>query len=104
MSRPLVLILSTDQADRVKMALELVSAHAALGALTHLHFDMGAIRCVAAHRSTIREAQSLGVSVSMCPTGLADHDIDPALIEGAESYGLVALLSSIDDAARLIVI
>ncbi|HTG37340.1 hypothetical protein [Sphingomonas sp.] len=106
MSRPMILILSDDDPARANTATQIVSAHAALGAPTRLHLDGTAVRVLASSvfRDGIVAAQALGARISACPTGLAEHGIDPDAVNGSESIGLVALFAEMDDHARLVVL
>lgn len=102
--RPLCLILATAEPARFRSATAIAAAQAALGAVARMHLDTGAVAALAdpALRDAVAEAQGLGVTVSLCPTGLADHGVDPAVLPGAESFGLVALLAELPDDARLV--
>lgn len=104
--RPLVVLLTAADPDRARAAIELVSAQAALGGSAHLHLDAGAIRLLAnpALEDAIGAARQLGAALSLCPTGLADHALDPPPFPDADRCGLIGLLAELADDARLVVL
>jgi hypothetical protein len=102
---PLVAILAGAERDRFATALSLVAAQAAHGGAARLHFDAGSVPLLSspASRADLVEVAALGVCITICPTGIADRGIDPALPFEAEMIGIVALLAEIPGDARLIV-
>lgn len=104
--RAITLVLLGSDRVRADGVIALAAASAALGAATHLHLDAGAIPLLRdpAIGSAIGEARALGAVLSLCPTGLADHRLEPGPFPDAERYGLITLLARLDDDARLVVV
>ncbi|WP_315760560.1 hypothetical protein [Sphingomonas sp. Y38-1Y] len=105
MAALIVIIAGTDQ-DRTATAFSLAGSNAALGSFTQLHLDAGAtpMLAVPAVLDALIELRTLGVVVSICPTGLADLYAVASPLPDAESIGLVTLLAELPDDARLVVV
>jgi hypothetical protein len=104
--RPLVVLLTAADPVRAHAGIGLIAAQAALGGRSQLHLDAGAIPLLAdpALTAAIAAACDLGATLSLCPTGLADHPLVPPPFPGADRCGLVALLGELADDARLVAI
>lgn len=86
-----VVIIGPD-AMRARSALGMAAAAAALGRKAAVLFDGGSVAALAWLAEPLATALEMGVVVSACATGLADHGI--ALPEGIEVGGMLAFLSA----------
>ncbi|MDO6413382.1 DsrE family protein [Sphingomonas sp. BIUV-7] len=99
MRRGLTIIVSGPDPDRLRSALGIAAAEAALGGKVRLFFDAGSVSLLAALPAALQPlrdaALDLGVQVFVCQTGLAEQDIrlDPRF----EAAGLVALMAGLGE-------
>ena len=100
MSALAVVVIGPDPA-RALSALGIASAAAALGRDVALLFDGPGVGTLEAVADALATALSLGVRVSACTTGLADHAV--ALPPGVEPGGIVAFLAA-NPAAQLLTV
>ncbi|BBE00107.1 peroxiredoxin [Sphingobium amiense] len=117
--RPLILIAATDDAERLRAALTLAAAQAALGGAATVFLQLDAVALLrqpvegprdAAHRAAglpdlatlIDEARALGVRLIACQSGLALARMEVGdLPSGVTTGGPVELLRDMSDDARL---
>lgn len=117
--RPLILIAANNDAERLRAALTLAAAQAALGGAATVFLQLDAVSLLrqpvegprdAAHRTAglpdlatlIDEARALGVRLIACQSGLALARMEVGdLPPGVETGGPVGLLGSMGDNARL---
>ena len=111
--RGLTLIAATGDPERLRAALTLASAHAALGARTRLYAHEGAVTLLAGddmdagalaakglpgRAQLIAIALESGVAIIACQTGLSLAGLAQAdLPAGIETGGLVGLLAELGD-------
>ena len=118
--RELRIIVATADAERLRGALVVASAQAALGGAASIFLQLDAVSLLRppivasqdeTHRAAglptlamlIEEAAALGVSLSACQTGLALSGLDAAeLPSGVDVGGPIAFLQATDDQARLL--
>jgi predicted peroxiredoxin len=118
--RPLILIVTAPDAERLRGALTLAAAQAALGGAAGLFLQLDAVAllrapiaapCDAAHRAAglpdlatlLDDAGGLGVTLTACQSGLALAGMTAAdLPAGVEIGGPVGLLQRLEDEARLV--
>ena len=118
--RELRIIVVTADAERLRGALVLASAQAALGGAASIFLQLDAVGLLrhrveasrdAAHRATglpslhqlIVEALALDVGILACQSGMALHDVAAnELPEGVTVSGPIAFLQQTGDHARLI--
>ncbi|CCW17741.1 hypothetical protein EBBID32_20900 [Sphingobium indicum BiD32] len=119
--RPLRIIVTTADAERLRGALLLASAQAALGGAAAIFLQLDAVALLRApiagpqddiHRAAglpdlaalLAEAQALGVMISACQSGLAlcGMSVD-ALPSGIETGGPVGFMQATGDEARLLI-
>ena len=119
--RPLRIIVATADAERLRGALIVASAHAALGGAAALFLQLDAVGLLRApivapqddaHRAAglpdlaavLAEAQALGVAISACQSGLALCGMTAEdLPNGIDVGGPVGFLQATDDEARLLI-
>lgn len=118
--RPLRFIVTTADAERLRGALVLASAQAALGGAASIFLQLDAVALLRApiaaplddaHRiaglpdlaTLLTEAQALGVTISACQSGLALCGMAAnALPPGVDVGGPVGFLQATSDDARLL--
>ena len=118
--RELRIVLITADAERLRGALVLASAQAALGGRASIFLQLDAVALLrnpieapedGAHRAAglpslrqlIAEALGLDVGILACQSGMALHDIAASdLPEGVSISGPIAFLQQTEDQARLI--
>ncbi|KFG90483.1 Peroxiredoxin [Sphingobium herbicidovorans NBRC 16415] len=118
--RELRIIVATADAERLRGALVLASAQAALGGAASLFLQLDGVALLApaveaprdaAHRSAglptlgqlITEARALGVAILACQSGMALHGLaERDLPQGVTASGPIAFLQETGDEARLI--
>jgi predicted peroxiredoxin len=99
MRRGLTIIVSGADPDRLRSALGVAAAEAALGGRVRLFFDAGAVPLLRVLPSPIEPMLEagieLGIHVSVCQTGLAEQGItlDPRFQPG----GLVTLMADLGE-------
>lgn len=100
--RGLTILVATADPARYHAALSLAAAQAALGgqAQVHLQGDASSLLDCSGDLHDLRvEAQAIGVSVTVCQTGLAGvNELSPEV----EADGLVGLLSRLKDDRLLV--
>ncbi len=119
--RPLRIILTVADAERLRGALVIAAAQVALGTDAALFLQLDAVALLrtpimaatdAQHRmaglpdlaTLMHEAMALGVTITACQSGMALAGIDAtALPEGVEAGGPVQFLSETGDDARLLI-
>lgn len=119
--RPLRIIVTTADAERLRGALMLASAQAALGGAAALFLQLDAVALLrtpiiapqdAAHQAAglpdlatvLAEAQALGVTISACQSGMALCGIvADALPPGVDVGGPVGFMQATGDEARLLI-
>jgi predicted peroxiredoxin len=119
--RPLRIVVTTDDAERLRGALMLAGAQAALGCAATVFLQLDAVVLVrgamgaprdGAHRDAglptlaqlLEEAMALGVEISACQSGMAVQGMTMAdLPEGFKVTGPVAFLQATGDEARLLI-
>jgi predicted peroxiredoxin len=119
--RPLRIIVTTDDAERMRGALMLAGAQAALGGATAVFLQLDSVALIrgamdaprdGAHRDAglptlaqlLEEAMALGVEISVCQSGMALQGMTVAdLPEGVKVTGPVAFLQATTDEARLLI-
>ncbi len=119
--RPLRIIVTTADAERLRGALVLASAHAALGGAAAIFLQLDAVALLRspitapqdmAHHAAglpalatlLIEAQALGVTISACQSGLALCAMTAdALPPGIDVDGPVAFVQATGDDARLLI-
>jgi predicted peroxiredoxin len=117
--RPLILIAATDDAERLRAALTLAAAQAALGGAATIFLQLDAVALLrqpveaprdAAHRAAglpdlaalLDDALALGVRLIACQSGLALAKMEAGdLPPGVTTGGPVGLLRDMGDDARL---
>lgn len=118
--RDLKIVLLTADPERLRGALAMAAAHAALGGAAQMFFQMDAVALLspdasaprdAAHASAgmprlaalIEEALGLGVALVACQSGLALAGIDAATLDPRiVSGGSVGFLQGVGDVDRLL--
>jgi len=118
--RALNIIVATPDAERLRAALVLAAAQAALGGAARVFLQLDAVALLRppivaprdpAHRAAglpdlaalLNEALGLGVTLIACQSGLALCGMTTAdLPEGVETGGPVGFLQATDDRARLL--
>lgn len=118
--RPLALIVATPDPERLRGALTLAAAQAALGGAATLFLQLDAVALLrpplvapqdAAHRAAglpdlatlMEEARAIGVRLLACQSGLALAGLSATdLPPGVEAAGPVALLQGLPDDDRLL--
>ncbi|WP_145202636.1 DsrE family protein [Sphingobium sp. B2] len=118
--RPLRIIVTTADAERLRGALMLASAQAALGGAAALFLQLDAVALLrtpiiapqnAAHQAAglpdlatvLAEAQALGVTISVCQSGLALCGMAAnALPPGVDVGGPLSFMQATGDDARLL--
>lgn len=118
--RELRIIVTTADAERLRGALVLATAQAALGGRAGIFLQLDAVALLrqpmtapgdAAHQAAglpmlgalMEEAAALGVSILACQSGLALADLTADLLPaGVEISGPVSFLQETDDEARLL--
>lgn len=99
MRRGLTIIISGADADRLRSALGVAAAEAALGGRVRIFFDAASVPLLRVLPSPIEPlletAIDLGVKISVCQTGLAEQgiDLDPRF----EAGGLVGLMADLGE-------
>lgn len=119
--RPLTIIVTTPDAERLRGALTLAAAQAALGGGATLFLQLDAVALLrapvaaprdGAHRQAglpslpmlLAEAQALGVAIVACQSGLALCGMTLAdLPAGVDAGGPLAILGNAGDDARLLI-
>lgn len=91
MSRLAIIVIGSD-ALRARSALAIASAAAALDRDAALLFDGDSVTTLAWLADPLATALALGVRVTACATGLADHGIP--LPQGLEAGGLVGFMTA----------
>jgi len=105
--RDLTLILTGNDPNRARAGIEIVGANAALGGHSRIHFDRAATALLndATIRELLPEITAIGATLSVCPTGIAECGVDPATLpSGSDVFGMIGLMSSLGDTARLIML
>ncbi|MEC3912078.1 DsrE family protein [Sphingobium sp. CR2-8] len=118
--RALTIIVATADAERLRAALMLAAAQAALGGTATLFLQLDAVALLrppiaaprdAAHQDAglpdlaalLAEAQALGVTLVACQSGLALWDLTLDMLpKGIVADGPIGLLTSLTDADRLL--
>lgn len=118
--RPLALIVATPDPERLRGALALAAAQAALGGSASLFLQLDAVALLrapicapqdAAHRAAglpdlatlMEEARAIGVRLIACQSGLALAGLSATdLPPGVETAGPVALIQGLSEDARLL--
>ena len=118
--RALRIVVATADAERLRGALVLAAAQAALGGETAIFLQLGAVRLLRAPISApedeahvaaglpsmaalLAEAVALGVNVLACQSGLALAGLEASdLPRGVEVSGPVSFLQGTEDQARLL--
>jgi len=97
--RGLTIVISGADPDRLRSALGIAAAEAALGGKVRLYFDANATPLLGDLPQPLAlmldAALDLGTSVSVCQTGLAEHRI--ALDPRFEASGPVAIMADIGE-------
>lgn len=119
--RPLTIIVTTGDAERLRGALMLASAQAALGGGARLFLQLDAVALLrqpiaalrdAAHisaglptlASLLDEALAIGVTVIACQSGLALHGLTASdLPQGVDVGGPIGVLADLTDEDRLLI-
>ncbi|MFZ2998006.1 DsrE/DsrF/DrsH-like family protein [Sphingobium sp.] len=119
--RDLNIVLTVPDAERLRGALTLAAAQAALGGHATLFLQLDAVGLLRAHTSApcdaahqaaglpdlatlIVEAQDMGVTLIACQSGMALSDLTANdLPAGVEIGGPIGFLQHTDDAARLLI-
>ncbi|PZU09176.1 peroxiredoxin [Sphingomonas sp.] len=98
MRRGLTIIVSGADPDRLRSALGVAAAEAALGGRVHLFLDAGAVPLLRALPDALdamlAAALDLGVHASVCQTGLAEQAI--ALDPRFEAGGLISIMADLE--------
>ncbi|WP_171746124.1 DsrE family protein [Sphingomonas sp. AP4-R1] len=99
MRRGLTIIIAGADPDRLRSALGVAAAEAALGGRVRLFFDAAAVPLLCIPPSPpeplLEAAIELGAQISVCQTGLAEQGItlDPRF----EAGGLVSVMADLDE-------
>jgi predicted peroxiredoxin len=112
---PLAIIVSGPDPARLRSALGLAAAQAALGGETTLFFDALAVAALAPDsldrpggslpplRALLDACLDLGTYVLVCQTGLADAGLTPAALDPRFEYGGLTGLLAAAPTARLVI-
>ena len=103
--RPLAIIVAEASGDRLRTALTLGCAAAAMGRPVHMLFDGTSVAALQTARAVeLRDAAiELGVRITACQTGLAEIGLAVAdLVDGVETGGMVGFLARVGDAELVI--
>jgi predicted peroxiredoxin len=96
--RGLTLLIATADPARLRAALTLASANAALGSRTRVYFHEEAVPLLATGDSLIATAIETGATLIACQTGLAAANLTAeGLPDGVETGGLIGLLADLGD-------
>ena len=96
--RGLTLLIATADPARLRAALTLASASAALGGRTRVYFHEEAVPLLATPDPLIATAIETGAALIACQTGLAAAGLSAEqLPEGVETGGLIGLLADLGD-------
>ena len=96
--RGLTLLIATADPARLRVALTLASANAALGGRTRVYFHEEAVPLLATGDPLIATAIETGATLIACQTGLAATGLSAdQLPAGTETGGLVGLLADLGD-------
>jgi len=119
--RPLTIIVTTNDVERLRGALMLASAQAAMGGGARLFLQLDAVALLrqpieaprdAAHisaglatlASLLDEALAIGVAVIACQSGLALHGLTASdLPHGVDVGGPIGVLADLTDEDRLLI-
>ncbi len=119
--RPLTIVVTTGDAERLRGALMLASAQAAMGGAARLFLQLDAITLLRApiaaaqddaHRAKglptlaalLDEALAIGVDIIACQSGLALNEMTAAALpEGVETGGPIGVLAQVQDDDRLLI-
>lgn len=103
---PLQIILITPDPARACAAVTIAAAQAAHDAPSGVHIDEAAVPVLASAdvAQALDNARALGVVITVCPSGLADHGVMPPEFDDVDAIGLVALMGEIPDTTRLVVV
>ncbi|MCW3849363.1 DsrE/DsrF/DrsH-like family protein [Sphingomonas sp. LB-2] len=96
--RGLTLLIATRDPARLRAALTLAAANAALGGRTRVYFHEEAVPLLANPDPLIATAIETGATLIACQTGLAAAGLSAEeLPEGVETGGLIGLLADLGD-------
>ena len=96
--RGLTLLIATAEPARLRAALTLASANAALGGRTRVYFHEEAVPALLTGEPLIATALETGALLIACQTGLAAANLTAdRLPEGVETGGLISLLADLGD-------
>lgn len=96
--RGLTLLIATADSARLRAALTLAAASAALGGRTRVYFHEDAVPLLVTGEPLIATAMESGATLIACQTGLAVAGLEAtALPEGVEAGGLIGLLADLGD-------
>ena len=91
--RGLTIVLASADAGRLRLAVTLTSANAALGGRARLYFSDDAVPALSSADLTL--ARDSGVQIIACQTGLATAAM--ALPQGMDAGGPVSMLAELGD-------
>ena len=96
--RGLTLLVATADPARLRAALTLAAANAALGGRTRVYFHEEAVPLLASRDPLIATALETGALLIACQTGLAAAGLAAdQLPDGVETGGLISLLADLGD-------
>ena len=96
--RGLTLLIATADPARLRAALTLASASAALGARTRVYFHEEAVPLLVTGEPLVATALETGAALIACQTGLAAAGLTAdQLPEGVETGGLIGLLADLGE-------
>ena len=96
--RGLTLLIATADPTRLRAALTLASAHAALGGRTRVYFHEEAVPLLITGDPLIATALETGATLIACQTGLGAAGLEAtALPPGVETGGLISVLAELGD-------
>jgi predicted peroxiredoxin len=99
---PLSIVVSGPDPHRIRSAVGLAAAHLAAGGAARLFFDAPAVSLLPGLDGTeigamLDMALELGVSVTVCQTGMAEDKVEPASLDSRFDYGgLIGFVASAD--------
>ena len=85
--RGLGIVIGGTDASRLGTALTLAASQAALGARVRLLFDGDAVRLAMARDELLESCLELGVTVTLCQSGLASAGLEAAALDPRFEYG-----------------
>ncbi|MEZ0242306.1 MAG: DsrE family protein [Sphingomonas sp.] len=96
--RGLTLLIATADPVRLRAALTLASANAALGGRTRVYFHEDAVPLLVTGEPLIATAMETGTALIACQSGLATANLTAdQLPDGVETGGLIGLLADLGE-------